>query len=183
MENLAAEEDRPLQVGDVVMTWLGEGEVIYVGEGENVPLVCDCEDRRVCVADLGYDAPSSTKEEVKVTEKDSEGPRKDKGQETDRKEEEETCSGKDDSERKDEEQQKQMATDVEGQDGENGAEEGKEDAAPAAAPPPPPPVTSSQGPVRAMSVLKQRLLCVVGVVLAVVLVLAALDPYLEDLED
>lgn len=57
IKNLASNEKLSLKVADVFLGWLGEEEVIYIGEGEDVPVVNDCEDRRLYVPELGYDVP------------------------------------------------------------------------------------------------------------------------------
>lgn len=38
IESFVSDEERPQKVGDVFLEWLGEEEVVYVGEGEDMPV-------------------------------------------------------------------------------------------------------------------------------------------------
>lgn len=86
IENLTSDEERPQKVVDMFLGWLGEEKVVSAGEGEDVPLVSDCQDRWVYLPELGYDVPvvsgyppreeESKEEEARVAGNFSEKPRK-----------------------------------------------------------------------------------------------------------
>lgn len=133
IKNFTSDEERPQKVADLFLGWLGEEEIVYVGEGEDVPLVSDCQDQRMHLPELGYDVPvvssyrpreeESKEEEARVAENNSDKDRKedleiDRQDKYDLLEEctglggEVMCSWKNNKKRKVEKSQKEIGTGV-----------------------------------------------------------------------